>query len=428
MTRRYLLLDISFFQKAGVSFAATPTVTWLNSSTLGWVGRRPGRGMASSFRAPYCQVLLALFLTLCCAHYPATAFNLAAEPLSVRLFEAHSPVKCIYIFAPFAMVRNGRVTRIDFCCRAECKGGKLRINRMGDKEGGVADISRVLSIRPIGTKSITLKIDGIAPRFYRGEINLSVGVNGEVRAINLVSRLDYIAGVVASETLPNWPDEMLKAQAVLAYTLVCRTKSNQTIGDSTQSQSYLGSQCESSRVKTLVGTVLGKILCYQGIPIEVYYHSTCGGATSSGAQFFHLKSRKCVYLNAVKCSHCYLSPFFASTKTMIPLDVFAKTFGDNVPIITGADAVGRPLTVKLADGRCLTGYELWLLLGQKFGWDKAPGTRMSFAKSVSESILITSIGAGHGVGLCQWGAAQLAREGRSYKEILAYYFPGCVVH
>jgi stage II sporulation protein D len=75
----------------------------------------------------------------------------------------------------------------------------------------------------------------------------------------------------------------------------------------------------------------------------------------------------------------------------------------------------------------MSGYDFWIKLGQSFGWDKAPGTRYSLKQGKDKDIIIESTGAGHGIGLCQWGASSLARNGKNYKEILEYYFPGCEV-
>ncbi len=62
-------------------------------------------------------------------------------------------------------------------------------------------------------------------------------------------------------------------------------------------------------------------------------------------------------------------------------------------------------------------------MGQKLGWDKAPGTRYEI-KRAAGAYIIKSSGGGHGVGLCQWGAQGLSRQGKTHAEILKYYFPG----
>jgi stage II sporulation protein D len=65
---------------------------------------------------------------------------------------------------------------------------------------------------------------------------------------------------------------------------------------------------------------------------------------------------------------------------------------------------------------------LWLKIGQSFGWDKVPGSWMSM-KVVGGNMELKSRGAGHGVGLCQWGAAGMAKQGFSYRDILRHYYP-----
>jgi stage II sporulation protein D len=80
--------------------------------------------------------------------------------------------------------------------------------------------------------------------------------------------------------------------------------------------------------------------------------------------------------------------------------------------------------IRWPDGRTETAYSFWLKLGQNFGWDKAPGTRFEIKQVAGNQIEISSNGAGHGVGLCQWGACGLAKQGAGYKKILSYYFPG----
>ena len=72
----------------------------------------------------------------------------------------------------------------------------------------------------------------------------------------------------------------------------------------------------------------------------------------------------------------------------------------------------------------MSGYQFWIRLGQSFGWDKCPGTAFKIGKDPDGNIEVESRGAGHGVGMCQWGAAGQAQSGKDYKSILTYYFPG----
>ncbi len=72
------------------------------------------------------------------------------------------------------------------------------------------------------------------------------------------------------------------------------------------------------------------------------------------------------------------------------------------------------LEIKALDVRRLLGYK------------ELPSTRFSLAMTGSE-IVFEGSGYGHGVGLSQWGALELANEGKNYKEILQYYYPGTVL-
>ena len=67
----------------------------------------------------------------------------------------------------------------------------------------------------------------------------------------------------------------------------------------------------------------------------------------------------------------------------------------------------------------LTGYDARAL----FGFDVLRSPLFS-VQPVGDAFVFDGHGWGHGVGMCQWGAAELARRGFSAAEILAYYYPG----
>ncbi len=243
----------------------------------------------------------------------------------------------------------------------------------------------------------------------------------------LVFGWQYVEGVVASEAPIQAPLEMLKAQAVLVQTLISQGRQADIIGDSTQSQCYLGASLVNENITQAVRSVFGKQLYYKNKPIEVYYHSTCAGGTGHGARFFNLSGGSYPYLNGVVCKNCQSSPFWKTTSSHIPHYLFTQKFGDGIPNIVESDATNRPQTLELKNGKRISAYNFWMLFGQKFGWDKCPGTRFNFSKDSSGDFVIKSIGAGHGVGLCQWGACGLAKQDKSYLEILQYYFPNTYV-
>ncbi len=63
-----------------------------------------------------------------------------------------------------------------------------------------------------------------------------------------------------------------------------------------------------------------------------------------------------------------------------------------------------------------------LLVGRKLGWNAVPGNNYS-AWFEGETLVVQGSGAGHGLGLCQVGAAAMAEEGAEFQEILNHYYP-----
>ena len=57
------------------------------------------------------------------------------------------------------------------------------------------------------------------------------------------------------------------------------------------------------------------------------------------------------------------------------------------------------------------------------GPNEIRSTNFTVVRAAGDAVFV-GVGWGHGVGLCQWGAYSMAKDGRTYKEILAYYYPG----
>lgn len=350
----------------------------------------------------------------------------SSQECLVQLFEAHSPIKAVKIQPPFELVRQGSSTVVNVRAQVENRQGQLFVWNTANGRALIKSGSGPIILRKVGKRPMALTLEPLTPRQYHGELLLKAERDRSLSVINKVGLRDYIKDVVASEAPAGMPLEMLKAQAVLAQTWFWRNYRNKAIGDSTQGQCYLGAAVERPEVLHAVSTVWGQSICYRGNPIDVFYHSTCAGSTSDGAEYFGLEAGRYPYLPAVCCRNCKRSPFWKSTRAEIPLKELEKCFPSGLPVILSRDAAGRPLSVRLTNGELLSGYKFWIRFGQAFGWDKVPGTRYSLV-ATKDSLVVESTGAGHGVGLCQWGAGELARQGRSYRAILEFYFPGCQI-
>lgn len=65
-------------------------------------------------------------------------------------------------------------------------------------------------------------------------------------------------------------------------------------------------------------------------------------------------------------------------------------------------------------------------LRKALGWSRLPSTNFTLSNDV-DSTLFEGKGYGHGVGLCQWSALKMARDGKTYKEILSFFYPGTII-
>jgi stage II sporulation protein D len=278
-----------------------------------------------------------------------------------------------------------------------------------------------LTITSVGAGSISLQPVGHNARRYPGRLELSVVQPHKLRVVNELPVRDYVTLVVGSETPPGWHIEALKAQAVLTQTRLARYHPGDALSDTTQAEAYLGDTHRRPDVSKAVALVWGQRLVRQGVPVTVFYHASCAGHTSDTRVFG--QHQRLPGIVGLPCTACKASAFAKPTTTIISRNTFYTAFPAGLPQVLSADEAGRPLRVRFTNGKTESGYAFWLALGQKLGWDKAPGLRFSWVQAPNGNVQITSSGAGHGVGLCQQGAAAMARHGKNYRQILGYYFP-----
>jgi stage II sporulation protein D len=357
----------------------------------------------------------------------------------VDLFQAQPATRQILIDGACRLLlpENRRLPGSNFVVRS-CGQGMVEIcisaqqgSRRRDTACGASLArSRSIVLRGIGGVTRIVHSSGVR-RSYRGEITFAAGrTAGTLRISNRVPVRDYVTAVVGSETNPDFPGQQLQAQAVLVQTMLARYKPGDPLGDTTEKEAYLGADYERTPVRQAVDAVWQQMLVFDGQPIQIYFHSTCAGGTSDGAEYFDLKPAHAYpYLQGRPCDFCLRSPFWQEKRALIPRTVYNRNFGDEVPTVLSWDSRKRPLAIKRSSrAQPEHAFSYWSDVGRKLGWDKVPGTRFSLARdAVTGDMIFRSTGAGHGVGLCQWGASEMARRGKTYKQILAYYFPGATV-
>lgn len=126
-------------------------------------------------------------------------------------------------------------------------------------------------------------------RRYRGTAEF-IAVSGGLQAVNELPVEEYLYGVVPREMPPSWPPEALKAQAVAArtYLLFIRDSGKYAsqgydVRATQDDQVYGGLDGEDPRTNRAVDETLGEVICYQGRPIQAFFHSSSGGHTEDSA-------------------------------------------------------------------------------------------------------------------------------------------------
>jgi len=354
------------------------------------------------------QILLAVFFALLFAQ---SAWALPSE-VTVELFGAKPPSDRITIKGPVRLIEP-RTQFIGHDTTIRASGRQLEL------QGNTRAHS--LTFAPAGSSGITLVL-GNSKRSYAGKINIVANASGKLVIHNQVPMRDYVKSVVGSETDPAFALEALKAQAICSQTLMARYKPGDTLSDTTEKQAYLGLEYVRPQVSKAVDAVFGKILKFNNLPAQIYFHSTCAGGTSEAEEYLGLKKDAAPYLRDTKCEFCAASPFYKEHFAVIPAKLVRAKLGTAPPVILLRDAKHRPTSVSLGSKR-MSGFAFWTLVGQSFGWDKVPGTRFDVHEKPNHDLEFSSTGAGHGIGMCQWGAHGQGKQGKDYSVILTYYFP-----
>lgn len=268
-------------------------------------------------------------------------------------------------------------------------------------------------------------------RDYEGWLKAWVE-DGELALVNIVDEDDYVASVTGAEMVPGAGLEALKAQAVLCRTFIytsLRHEEDWDFCDLTHCQSYRGLETVSEMARKAVAETEEMLLAYHGEPCKIYYHSTSGGRTADAGSIW--PDEACPYLVSVPDPYCADSPHYRWEFVASPQDLARAldfpSIADLRVIDTFPDGRVDKIGVKyLEEGLLYDGWNFRMLLCQELGWNTIKSSWFEIVRD-GAAYVFRGRGLGHGVGLSQWGAAGMADEGASFKEILAHYYPGTEV-
>ncbi|TLY27039.1 MAG: SpoIID/LytB domain-containing protein [Nitrospirae bacterium] len=287
-----------------------------------------------------------------------------------------------------------------------------------------------------------LRSDRLEVRGRDGEITingLTVGgrvivkrQNGKLLAINEVPLEDYVKGVVPSEMSAAWHPEALKVQAIATrtyalYKMRQNARKDFDVLASIKDQVYLyRGRASAGAAARAVDDTRDLVLAYRDEPILAVFSSTAAGQTEDA---WNVWAVDMPYLKGVECPFDLNSPWY-QWRTDIALPMLEQRLRDEgfpVGIIASLapatyTKAGRVIQVRILH----SGGELYVKgddLRRVLGYTVLPSTQFDF-DIVGMQVQFAGRGNGHGVGLCQWGAKELAERGYSAETILRYYYPG----
>ncbi|MFP4556635.1 MAG: SpoIID/LytB domain-containing protein [Bacteroidales bacterium] len=363
----------------------------------------------------YCLLVLSIALSI-------TGAN--AQKISVSLFNdlnlqtiLVTPVKGSYSIITEEGSFNINPNQIIYISRA---GDSVKVRDMASHLGTWERVSIVGK----GDENV-IRLNPISPsvpaRIY--DDNLGFYIDFErMMAINIVEIDNYIAGVIEAESGPSAQLEFYKAQALLARTFAYGHMERHSgegfnLCDEVHCQVYKGKSTKNPKIYEATNRTKNQVVVdNENNMIFGAFHGNCGGQTANAGDVW-LKNHS--YLVSVNDSYCKARPS-SQWEVKIPkeewIDFLAKQ-GVDTDKITNQDLTFNP------KGR---GYH-YQVRGKSIPLTeirKHFQLRSAYLsiEAGSDEVKIIGKGYGHGVGMCQDGAMQMARKGKTYKDIIEHYF------
>jgi stage II sporulation protein D len=259
-------------------------------------------------------------------------------------------------------------------------------------------------------------------RSYRGRPELLV--------VHPLPMETYVAGIVGSELPHKWPYEAKKAQAVAARTYAVWQKYRRLdlpyhMESSVLDQVYHGAEREHPESVRAAAETRGVILTWGRRPAQAYFHAACGDKMESAKEGW---GNDLPYLPDGTCGFCRAAPRYqwSAEVSWKELDAALHTVLGAQPKtvkIVGTSKTGRATKVLVTGGgkkRVITGGDLRRLVGYTKLWS----TWINTIVPTDKGLVFRGKGAGHGIGMCQWGARGMAEGGQGWEAILERYYPG----
>ena len=304
------------------------------------------------------------------------------------------------------------------------------------RHGDAALYARSLRLAPSSEATWTLKLAPESTRTYTGSLRFRPAEPG-LQLVNRVRLQDYVASVVAGEY--GLGDRAgTRAMAVVARTYALFSNKHfdgeYDHVDGTASQVYRGRDVITERARNAARATRGEILTYNGEPIQAVYFSSSGGHTANNEDVWTGRD-PLPYLRGKEDPYDRASP-----KHRWSARINRRALLQALSLHQNASVEGFLLGERAPDGRLRTieilrsdditteieASTFRTVLNEGVEGDPLKSTWFN-ARREGSAYVFEGRGHGHGVGLNQWGAHAMAEQGKSYREILSFYYTGAQI-
>lgn len=247
--------------------------------------------------------------------------------------------------------------------------------------------------------TFSLSVPGKIKRRYEGMLEIRA-TNGELVSIVTMDLEIAVASVVQAESYDDTLPEALKAQAVVTRSYFSAGAGRHVdfdFCDLTHCQFLKQPPALDAPAQAATAATRGLVLAYNNKPIAALFTRSCAGHTRTPQEIGWPVSEYPYF--SVDCDFCYKNPD-RWTRKVSPADA---------ALLVQRGEAGR------------------LVIGRRRGWNSVPSNNFT-ATEEDGAVILHGVGLGHGVGLCQAGARNLAEHRTGFREILKHYFPNTKLH
>jgi stage II sporulation protein D len=340
--------------------------------------------------------------------------------LKVLLFKTSSYIDLKSYYGMNVSVQNHK-SRGDF---------KVRFKYVGSKKISIDNRWQVIeSIWIDGDDSIQVirrgKQEG---RRYRGKLELKP-YRGGFYVINHIPIEKYLEGVLNAEISTDWDLDVVQAQAIISRTFALFKREQRLnkiwhVTAGYNDQVYLGENISDHRSRVAIDNTKGIVVNYQGKLAQTYYHSNCGGVTEDPANVWQFSLP---YLKVKSVPYGQMDPryFWEHLISFSELGRIASKAGINAYNINEFYIENRTESHRVGTVIFSNGNQSFRVEASQFrklaGYGKIQSLLFD-AIPTAKGYRFQGTGNGHGVGLCQWAAKEMAEIGFRFDDILRFFY------